>query len=661
MRIGSLSTALAWGAISLLLAASTSGAPVRWAQVGGTGVNAGLAGPAGRPVESTWFSADGRRLYAVLQGGAVWHSEDTGLSWTRADPDATEPLAAMEPITADGTHFRAKVRNPYRPGVAYALGEHLYRSDDGGGEWTNLTALGNGSVIGRWQSMIAISPADPSLVVVSNSRGLWKSYDEGVTWSSLNTGLPNFPVARFQSVEGSSALALESDSLGRLELHRTASGVRWRTATAVPRASIGLPRGDRQRVASPEPLVPRGYAVSHRVWLDGRPLTGDLTGCGEGPSCIGQGITALQANGRLWAATTNGRIWVSRDNGSTWALSWVDPDGRAVTDLWAHPERQETALAVAGGRVLRSTNSGTSWFDISGDLPDSEWTAVTGHLAGDSVFVAGSLGVYYSRVSLTQPGPAGTWTEITGALAKGKALDLELDPLRGRLYASLPGHGVFWTRLPHVASALRAVSAADLSQTMAAPGSLLTVLGIEAGRASADGRPAPILDVGDGRTQLQVPFGIRGRSLRLGLQAADENRVVEMPLGDVAPAIFVVSGEALVLDAGSGALIGWERPARPGGSVLVMTSGLGAVEPPWPAGVAAPKIDAPRPRARIEASLDGVDLEVLSAKLAAGYAGVYVVEAAIPATTRPGSARLVISADAEPSEAVELVIGSSRR
>ena len=645
----------------MVLAASADGAPARWAQVGGTSVNAGLAGPAGSPVARAWFSADGRRLYATLQSGEVWRSEDAGLSWARADPDAAEPRAAIELIGASGTHFRATVRNPYRPGVAYGLGEHLFRSEDSGGEWTNLTALGGGSVIGRWQSMIAISPSDPSLIVVSNSRGIWKSYDEGVTWSSLNRGLPNFPVARFQSVDGSSALALESDSLGRLELHRASSGALWRTARAVPRPSGGLPRSDRERVHSPEPLVPRGYAVSHRVWRDGRPLTGDLTGCGDGAECVSQRITALQANGRLWAGTTNGRIWVSRDEGATWALSWVDSEGRPVTDLWAHPSRPDTALAVAGGRVLRSTNGGTSWFDVSGDLPDSDWSAVTGHVTGESVFVGGPLGVYYSRVNLTQPGPAGAWTEITGALAAGRAVDLALDPLRGRLYASLPGHGVFWTRLPDVASALRAVSAADFSQTAAAPGSLLSVLGIEAGRASADGRAAPILDVGDGRTQLQVPFGVRGRSLRLGLQAADANHVIEMPLGAVAPAIFVVSGEALVLDAGTGGLIGWERPARPGGSVLVMTAGLGAVDPPWPAGVAAPEFDAPRPRARIEASLDGAPLEVLSAKLAAGYTGVYVVEAAIPAAARPGSARLVVSADAQPSEAVELVIGAPRR
>lgn len=645
----------------MVLVASAGAAPVRWAQVGGTSVNAGLAGPAGSPIERAWFSADGRRLYAALQSGETWLSEDAGLSWTRAEPDPTEPRAAIEAIGSEGSHFRATVRNPYRPGVAYALGEHLYRSDDGGGEWTNLTALGGSSVIGRWQSMIAISPSDPSLIVVSNSRGLWKSYDEGVTWSSLNRGLPNFPVARFQSVDGSAALALESDALGRLELHRGSSGALWRTARAVPRPSSGLPRGDLGRVHSPEPLVPRGYAVSHRVWRDGRPLTGDLTGCGDGPACSGQGITTLQANGRLWAGTTNGRIWVSRDDGATWALSWVDPEGRPVTDLWAHPGQQDAALAVAGGRVLRSTNSGASWFDISGNLPDSDWSAVAGHGPGESVFVGGSLGVYYCRASLTQPGPAGAWTEITGALAAGTAVDLALDPLRGRLYASLPGHGVFWTRLPQVATALRAVSAADFSETAAAPGSLLTVLGIEAGRASADGRAAPILDVGDGRTQLQVPFGVRGRSLRLGLQAADANHVVEMPLGDVAPAIFVVSGEALVLDAGTGSLIGWERPARAGGSVLVMMAGLGAVDPPWPAGIAAPERDAPRPRARIEARLDGMPLEVLSAKLAAGYTGVYVVEAAIPADARPGSARLVISADARPSEAVELVIGAARR
>ena len=661
MRTGALSTALACSALGLLLAPRADSAPVRWAQVGGTSVNAGLAGPAGSPVEGAWFSADGRRLYAALRDGEVWLSEDAGLAWARAEPDAADPRAAIEPIDARRSHFRATVRNPYRPGVAYALGEHLYRSDDSGGEWTNLTALGSGSVIGRWQSAIAISPADPSLIVVSNSRGLWKSYDEGITWSSLNRGLPNFPAARFQSVDGSSALALESDSLGRLELHRASSGALWRTARAAPRPSGGLPPGDRARVHSPEPLVPRGYAVSHRVWRDGRPLTGDLTGCGDGASCIDQRIAVLQANGRLWAGTTNGRIWVSRDDGATWALSWVDSERRPVTDLWAHPSRPETALAVAGGRVLRSTNSGASWLDIGGDLPGSDWTAVTGHVAGASVFVGGPRGVYHSRVSLTQPGPAGAWTEITGALATGRTVDLALDPLRGRLYASLPGHGVFWTRLPRVASALRAVSAADFSQTAAAPGSLLTVLGIEAGRASADGRAAPILDAGDGRTQLQVPFGVRGRSLRLGLQAADAHHVVEMPLGAVAPAIFVVSGEALVLDAGTGALIGWERPARPGGSVLVMTAGLGAVDPPWPAGVAAPELGAPQPRASIAASLDGAPLEVLSAKLAGGYTGVYVVEAAIPATARPGSARLVISADAQSSEAVELVIGAARR
>ena len=282
---------------------------------------------------------------------------------------------------------------------------------------------------------------------------------------------------------------------------RNSRGAFWRVAGDPQRTHGGLPPEDRARISHPAPLAPLGYAVSHRVWRDGRALSGDLTGCGTGTACAGVGIVALVANGQLWAGTSNGRIWVSRNNGATWALSWKDPENGPVTSLWAHPDRMETALAVVGGRVLRSTNGGTAWFDISADLPDAGWTSVAGHLEGRTAYIGGTLGVYYSRVSLTEPGPAGGWTEITGALTPGTVQDLAVEPLRGRLYASLPGHGIFWIRLPEVAGALRALRAADLSLGPAAPGSLLTILGTEALRASAGGRPAPILDAQAGRTQ----------------------------------------------------------------------------------------------------------------------------------------------------------------
>ena len=655
MRQGHAFLTRAGWALALSLVAAMSLHAASWKQIGGTGIAAGFAGPVGRPVQDAWFSANGRRLYASLQDGTLWVSEDAGLTWTAGERDEGEFRATLDlQETAKGSAL--VFHNPYRSGVAYALGEHLYRSDDGGGEWTNLTAIGSESVIGRWQAVLAISPADPELIVVGNSMGLWKSFDAGTTWASLNAGLPNFPATRFHNESTATSPTLQSKQLGTLDLIRTARGAIWR-ASAVPQHGSAIPRSELPRSQAAPLLPPHGYEVSRRVWKDGKPISGDLTECGGQPECVSHSITALAFSGRLWAGTSNGRIWVSSDAGTTWSLAWTHPREDPVASLWANPGMPTTALALAGGRILRSTNGGTSWFDISANLPESDWTAVEGHPSAGTAFVSGPLGVYFSRVDLRQPGPAGAWTRISGNLPEAAVGDLALDPLRGRLYAALPGYGVYWTRTPHVEQALRVLSAADLKTRPAAPGSLLTVLGARAMSVRADGRPAPILDSGADRTQLQVPFAVGGRSLRLQLDSDGKSHVVDLPLQDVSPAVFVVSGEPLILDAGTGALVSWSHPARPGGNVLVMATGLGEVVPPWPAGVPSREIDPPRTVARVEATVGDTAVEVVGAHLAPGFVGIYVVEIAVPYDARPGGIRLSLQADGKRSNDVDLIIG----
>lgn len=641
---------------ALLFAGAGAAEDLSWRHLGGSGVAAGLAGPAGGPVEDAWFSANGRTLYASLQGSGVWSSTDLGLSWERTEgADADFPAALERTRLTDGSAI--VVRNPYRAGVTYALGEHLYRSDDGGGEWTNLTAIGANSVIGRWQSVLAISPTDADVIVVGNSMGLWKSHDAGVTWSSLNSKLPNFPPVRFLGTAAAAAPSLAAQKLGRLELIRTADGRTWRTTPDAYYGVSGIPVGERTDPAITARLLPSGYAVSHRVWRDGKPISPSLTGCASETGCPGHAISAFAVGDRLWAGTSVGGIWVSADGGASWERTWSDPWGAEVTSLWVGPEPQAAALATAGERVLRSTDGGRSWFDITSDLPDSNWSAVQGHPEASAVYVGGPLGIYFAQVDLARPGPAGSWSEITGDLPEGSVEDLALEPSRGRLYAAVPGFGVFWARAPQVDRALRALSSADLAGRPAAPGSLLTIFGTEALSARADGRPAPILDAAQGRTQLQVPFAVEGESLRLQLDAGNTRHVLNIPLAQVSPAVFIVDSEPLILDAATGALVGWHQPAKAGGNVFVMMAGLGAVDPPWPAGMPSPNSAAPRPVAKVRATLGGVPTPVASMQLAPGYIGMYLVELAIPATATPGEARLVIEADGRPSNPVGLVIG----
>ena len=641
---------------ALALAATGAAEDLSWRRLGGSGVAAGLARPAGGSGHDVLLTANGRTLYASLQGSGIWASTDLGLSWERAESSTADFPAALESAREAGWSATV-VRNPYRAGVAYALGEHLYRSDDGGGEWTNLTAIGGNSLIGRWQSALAISPTDAEVIVVGNSMGLWKSHDAGVTWSSLNSRLPNFPAARFLATSAATAPSLAAPQLGMLELIRTAAGRTWRASAGSQFAESGIPVAERTDPSITANLLPAGYAVSHRVWRDGRPISPSLTGCASEAGCPGQAISAFAFGNGLWAGTSNGNIWVSPDGGANWERVWSDPWGAAVTSLWVGAGAQAAALATAGGRIVRSTNGGRSWFDITSDLPDSSWEAVQGHSEASAVYVAGPLGIYFASVDLAQPGPAGSWSAITGDLPGGSVDDLAIEPSRGRLYAAVPGFGVYWANAPRLDQALRALSSADLAGRPAAPGSLLTIFGTEALSARAAGRPAPILEAARGRTQLQVPFAVDGESLRLQLDAGDTSHVLDLPLAQVSPAVFIVDGEPLILDAATGALVGWHRPAMAGGNVLVMMAGLGAVHPPWPAGMPSPNSVVARPVADVRARLGGVPAKVASMQLAPGYVGMYLVELAIPASAVPGEAQLVIEANGQPSNAVGLVIG----
>lgn len=639
------------GALAAALCFPAFGQDIRWKPAGRGGIELGLAGPAGSAVADTWFSPDGAVLYAALRSGGVWATADLGETWFRADADAPAGRAG-------GGARERTVRDPFSSAAQYSLGRDLLRSLDGGRSWLNLTNGGSGSVIGEGQAAIAFSPLHPDFVVVGNAMGLWKSVDRGITWSSLNRTLPNFPRARFLPMTAADGVRLAVDSMGELELTGLGAAAFWQLRRMPARFAAQWGGEDAARRAPRPLLLPAGFEASYRVWKDGAPISPDLTACAASP-CEDprrRYLTALAANGRLWAGTSDGRIVVSSDGGEDWRLSFRDAQERRVARIWVDPRNPAAALAVVGPRVLRSTNGGVFWDDIGGNLPAGEWTAVVGHPEARAVYAAGAEGVFYSRVDLDKPGPAGDWRRLNGNLPAKVVDDLAVDFSTGRLYAAQTGYGVYRARVPVVEEAIRALNAADLSRRPAAPGSLITIRGMAADRAVAGNETAPILSRGGLETQLQAPFGQSGNSLDLTLWSGARKFALSVPFARVSPAIFIEDGVPLALDAGSGAVIGIHRPARPGSRLLIMATGLGRVVPEWPAGFAAPLVDPPKPAARINVSLNGAPLRVVSARLAGGYIGTYVVEVELPAAAPAGVGVLRIYADGVGSNETELMI-----
>jgi uncharacterized protein (TIGR03437 family) len=596
-----------------------------WRRVGSSAMDLSLASAAAGPVSRVWFSSDGSRLYALTPAGKVFESTDLE-TWSSiansVAPPAPDPNAAASP--AGGAKFYPHPQNPQR---VFALATHLYRSDNGGGSWTNLTAFGDASVIGSGLHDLAISPRDPDLLIVANDFGVWRSADGGLSWSGLNQYLPNLPVRRILATPlGLAGTRIAVDGFRLLELPPGGDN-EWR------------PVADPQLSTQLESDAARRQAVS---------------------SALGAQITALAGSGDiLYAGASDGRIWISSDRGQTW--SGPRPgSGGAVESFYVDAQESRIALAVLGGKgahVLRTINTGVTWDDISSNLPDTAVHAVAVDRSAGAAYVAGDGGVFFATVDFDRASPASNWTLISGSLPAAPAVDVKLDPGGNQLYVALDGYGVFATAAPHRARQLRLVNAADFSARAAAPGSLVSVIGGKITHAQAGELNFPVLDASDAESQIQVPFeaiASSESSISLALDSAGRKFTFGVPLQDVSPAIFIDrTGAPMLLDAESGLMFDARNSARSGSRIQILATGLGKVRPDWPTGMAAPLQQPPVVRATVTAYLDRSPVEVLSATLAP-YVGMYLVEIRLPAIVNAGPAELYITADGKESNRVRI-------
>src|SRR5262249_25031425 len=105
-----------------------------WRRIGNDAVDLPLAAPATGPVDAVWFSPDNTRLYAKSRSGAIFQTVDFE-NWTPA-PAPSEPLPDT-PVTIQRLPA-PNVKFVSAPGRVFAFGQHVFRSDDGGGSWSNL-------------------------------------------------------------------------------------------------------------------------------------------------------------------------------------------------------------------------------------------------------------------------------------------------------------------------------------------------------------------------------------------------------------------------------------------------------------------------------------------------------------------------------------------
>jgi uncharacterized protein (TIGR03437 family) len=169
-----------------------------------------------------------------------------------------------------------------------------------------------------------------------------------------------------------------------------------------------------------------------------------------------------------------------------------------------------------------------------------------------------------------------------------------------------------------------------------------------------NGIPAPLFFVSPQQVNAQVPYEVALGPAMVEVVSSSGMALAQTNIVAVSPGIFTQgNGDGALLDAVSFAPVTSSQPIAAGRYIAIYCTGLGAVTPSSPTGDIPPS-PPPNVMAATEVRIDGQAVPWLGSVLAPGFAGLYQVNAQVPATLPAGTHQLQIVVGGVTSNTVNL-------
>jgi len=423
-----------------------------------------------------------RQTYGTL---GIYRSTDNGALWTARN-------TSLNISGGQGSYSVTIAVDPDDPERVIAGGIKIYDSSDGGlsfAETGGGNPLGDGDSVHLDHHAIAWEPGSTDNLWVGCDGGIWRSTDDGETWSPRNDGLVT---TQFYDV------GLDPNDPVFVMAGSQDNGLPWVETPGAPWFPSTLMADGFAVIV--EPLAPNTiyseYQFGGHVRSTDRGQSWDVTTNGLTGNSIPFAPLALDPSriGRLYTATydgvfrtTNGQdLWVkvalhsptwisiSPANGDVvWTVDGVTttyPPVRYTTDggtIWtfaadygfvvgnetmilADPKQPGTAYVTFAGyggiaHVARTTDFGASWQDVSGDFPpDPANTIAVDPAATNHWFVGSDTGVWFSDNG------GAHWTPLGRDFPNVVVYDLEVHRRARKLVACTYGRGIWSIDLPPI-------------------------------------------------------------------------------------------------------------------------------------------------------------------------------------------------------------------
>lgn len=434
----------------------------------------------------------------------VFKSTDAGNSWTQTNDAALGSL-----YSSYGWWFGNIRVNPVDPDEVYVMGLDVYKTTNGGSTWANSSGGMHVDQHGMY-----IHPQNSDFVVAGNDGGVYVSQNAGASWAHVQT----MPITQFYTCEvdnqfphrlygGTQDNFTIRTTTGNLNdwhdllggdgfyvlvdpedndyvyaeyqygnIHRSTDGGN----SFVP-AMAGISSGDRKNWNTPIVFNPSNpetlYTGTHRVyWSVNRAaswhaISPDLSN-GPSPGNLVFGtvttITVAPSDPNIiYAGTDDGNVQVTLNGGTNWTQIDAGLPDRWVTRVAVDPNDGMIAYATFSGyrwdeylsHVFRTTDGGSSWQDIAGNLPAAPVNDIIVDPDLDSTLYVGSdVGVYVTN------NLGSSWAYLGDPLPNVPVTDLVLHRGTRKLVAATYGRSMYTYDLGGVTS---------VSQATRVPGRLI--------------------------------------------------------------------------------------------------------------------------------------------------------------------------------------------
>ena len=389
-------------------------------------------------------------VYALFTDGyniiSLYRSNDFGVNWIDVDTD--DELSGG---TAGFSWYFGQVRvHPANPNIVYVLDVAFMRSTDSGNTWPIQYGYGGPSELHVDHHALAFSPSDPNFIINGNDGGINISTDGGQTFSQpqkipatqfYEIGLDlNNPERLYGGTQDNGTNRTSDGNLDSWETifggdgfyvivdfnnsniiyaesqngglgKSTDDGVGWNYALN------GIDGSEPTNWSTPVVMDPNSsnvlYYGTHSLYRtsDGSEnwtkISPQLTDWVSG-SRLGTLTTIAVAptnSDVIYVGTDDAHVWVSTDNGSSWNDISSDLPQRWVTRVVVDPSDENVVYVTFNGlkwrdpqpHVFRSTDKGQSWTDISNNLPDAPVNAfAVDNNFSNRLYLGNDVGMYVS-------------------------------------------------------------------------------------------------------------------------------------------------------------------------------------------------------------------------------------------------------------------------